>query len=363
MNMRPRQRPLGRIALLISIAVAVSLSAGRPSAAQSATPRLVVILAVDQMRSDYIEQYGARWTQGLRRLIDRGARSPMPPARAEYRHVRRARRRDGTFRGSTDDFELLVRALARRAAAEDRPPRQLRQADRRPQQSESLASRSPTRCARRARSRQRSSRCRSRRAAITLAGQRSDATVWFNDKAQAFVTSATLAARAILEQFFKTHPVSADYGKVWMRKLDADGYRYADAAAGELPPNGWTSAFPHPLIGRTGSVDAQFFEHWKASPFADAYLGAIARAAVTALAMGKGEGTDYLAISFSTLDNVGHKFGPRSHEVQDVLLRLDDTIGELLRSSTPPSAKGATWSRCRPTMASRRFRNRRRRRA
>ena len=46
--------------------------------------------------------------------------------------------------------------------------------------------------------------------------------------------------------------------------------------------------------------------------------------------LGQGATTDYLAISFSALDVVGHDFGPRSHEVQDVLLRLDDTIGKLL---------------------------------
>src|SRR4030095_12965877 len=37
-----------------------------------------------------------------------------------------------------------------------------------------------------------------------------------------------------------------------------------------------------------------------------------------------------LAISFSSLDLVGHPYGPRSHEVQDVLLRLDRTIGRVL---------------------------------
>ena len=35
-------------------------------------------------------------------------------------------------------------------------------------------------------------------------------------------------------------------------------------------------------------------------------------------------------MSFSALDSAGHAFGPRSHEVQDVLVRLDATIGKLL---------------------------------
>jgi arylsulfatase A-like enzyme len=37
-----------------------------------------------------------------------------------------------------------------------------------------------------------------------------------------------------------------------------------------------------------------------------------------------------LAVSFSATDVVGHQFGPRSHEVQDVLARLDVVLGGLL---------------------------------
>ena len=35
-------------------------------------------------------------------------------------------------------------------------------------------------------------------------------------------------------------------------------------------------------------------------------------------------------MSFSAVDGVGHLFGPRSHEIQDALARLDRTIGMLL---------------------------------
>jgi predicted AlkP superfamily pyrophosphatase or phosphodiesterase len=46
--------------------------------------------------------------------------------------------------------------------------------------------------------------------------------------------------------------------------------------------------------------------------------------------LGAQGGTDLLAISFSALDLVGHIYGPDSHEVQDVLVRLDRTLGVLL---------------------------------
>ena len=50
----------------------------------------------------------------------------------------------------------------------------------------------------------------------------------------------------------------------------------------------------------------------------------------TQLHLGKGSQVDFLGVSFSALDLVGHAFGPDSHEVQDVIARLDVTIGALL---------------------------------
>jgi arylsulfatase A-like enzyme len=66
------------------------------------------------------------------------------------------------------------------------------------------------------------------------------------------------------------------------------------------------------------------------SPLSDEYLGHMAAATVESMNLGKGPHVDFLGVSFSALDLVGHAFGPNSHEVQDVVARLDVTIGELL---------------------------------
>jgi predicted AlkP superfamily pyrophosphatase or phosphodiesterase len=55
----------------------------------------------------------------------------------------------------------------------------------------------------------------------------------------------------------------------------------------------------------------------------------MAAAAVDSLKLGQGASTDFLAVSFSALDEIGHGTGPHSHEVQDILLRLDRELGEL----------------------------------
>src|SRR5262249_50499341 len=55
----------------------------------------------------------------------------------------------------------------------------------------------------------------------------------------------------------------------------------------------------------------------------------LGEASVDALGLGKSGGTDFLGISYSSVDYVGHAYGPRSWEIQDVLIRLDKDLGEL----------------------------------
>jgi arylsulfatase A-like enzyme len=53
---------------------------------------------------------------------------------------------------------------------------------------------------------------------------------------------------------------------------------------------------------------------------------------VNALNLGAGPQTDVLAISLSTTDAVGHRYGPDSREVHDQILRLDRVLGFFLDS-------------------------------
>jgi len=55
----------------------------------------------------------------------------------------------------------------------------------------------------------------------------------------------------------------------------------------------------------------------------------MAEAALDQLGLGQGGGTDFLGVSYSSVDYVGHAFGPRSWEIQDILIRLDKDLGEL----------------------------------
>ncbi len=168
------------------------------------------------------------------------------------------------------------------------------------------------------------------RAAITMAGHKGDAVTWM-DSSGALVTSSAYGTMPFVEEFAKKHPVAQDYGKTWSLTLPKTAYLYDETAMGADIPDGWTATFPHAMRGKEGSTSADegFVEQWASSPFADTYLTQLAEAEVDALGLGKSGGTDFLGISYSSVDYVGHAFGPRSWEIQDILVRLDKDLGEL----------------------------------
>ena len=88
-----------------------------------------------------------------------------------------------------------------------------------------------------------------------------------------------------------------------------------------------TPVFPYNLKEMYEKNDAGVL---RSTPFGNNFLADFAMKTIENEAMGKDEITDFLAISFSSTDYVGHVLGPRSMELQDTYLRLDQTISELL---------------------------------
>lgn len=68
----------------------------------------------------------------------------------------------------------------------------------------------------------------------------------------------------------------------------------------------------------------------KSTPFGNDFLAELAMRAIDKEELGKDNITDFLTVSFSSTDYVGHTFGPRSMEIQDTYLRLDLTITAFL---------------------------------
>ena len=168
------------------------------------------------------------------------------------------------------------------------------------------------------------------RASIMLAGHRGNAVTWF--EGTDWVTSTPYASVPVpaVQRIVGASPVAAELGQRWTRRLGPDRYLFDDDGPGEKPSRGWGTVFPHALADDPARPNADAYERWRRSPFSDAYLGRLAEAAIDDWRLGQDPGTDFLGVSFSALDLAGHWFGPRSHEVQDILAGLDVTVGRLL---------------------------------
>ena len=297
-------------------------------------PPLVVVLVVDQLRTDYLERYGPTLTGGLRRIMDEGAwfrnaaypylatvtcagHSTIGTGALPYRHgmVLNAWWNREAGRTNPCTFDAAVRNIGYTGAPTGRDS--------------AGALRAPTLAQRlRERSGRSVSLSLKGRSAIGLAGANPSAVLWFDER-HGWTTSTAFTSEPIdwIKAFIEANPIEAHRGQSWERMHPAAVYQGPDAGAGERTPSGWGQTFPHVL----GAPPESFALHWQRSPFADEYLGALAARAIDVLDLGAGPATDFLAVSFSTMDLVGHQYGPASHEVQDVLFRLDRTIGALLQ--------------------------------
>jgi predicted AlkP superfamily pyrophosphatase or phosphodiesterase len=300
------------------------------------------MLVVDQMRADYFDKFQGQWTGGLKRLLEDGAwfRNAAYPYAATETCVGHATISTGAFPAMHGmvanawwerDTQKMVTCTADPQAKNvgyagvsakggDSAWRMLV-----PAFAEELKFQTgnTTRVV---------TFSLKARAAISLAGHKADAATWV--EGGGLVTSSVYGTMPFIEAYASAHPIKADFGKTWTLALPKSAYWYDERATGAVPPEEWELTFPHPLRGkaRSGEPDEAFYGQWTTSPFADAYLTKLAETAVDSLGLGQGGGVDYLGVSYSSPDYVGHAFGPRSWEIQDILVRLDQDLGDLFRS-------------------------------
>ena len=66
------------------------------------------------------------------------------------------------------------------------------------------------------------------------------------------------------------------------------------------------------------------------TPWGNTLTFDFAKAAIDGEKLGKGNATDFLALSFSSTDYIGHQFGPNSVEAEDCYIRFDRDLGDFL---------------------------------
>lgn len=167
------------------------------------------------------------------------------------------------------------------------------------------------------------------RGAISLAGHAGDA-YWFSKASGEFVTSNYYMDRYpgwVNEWNSKQLPQT--YAQTnWNLMHDQDEYLFGDSddRDWETVIGGFGRTFPHAY----GQGDSPYFNTLLTlSPAGDELVLDFAKAALSNENLGEGDYTDYLSVSFSSTDYVGHIFGPSSLEQEDNLLRLDRTLANL----------------------------------
>ena len=327
--------------LRLSIALALVVGVVSSLAGQSAParPTLVVMIVLDQFRPEYLTTFAAHWRRGFKTLLAEGANF----RRASYPYLY-TDTCAGHFTISTgalprthgmvndDWYERDTRRQVECTADEASPAISYGAASKLGNSARNLK---VDTLADRLRARDPGARVVAvslkARGAIGLAGHRGESVIWFDEAANTFLTSRAFTAGPVTaaRRFFDARPYQADLGKTWDLRDPPALYRNRDAGVGERPPAGWSGLFPHVLKGVEGA-DAQYARQWQRSGFADAYLGELALTLARDFDLGRRNSTDFLGVSLSGPDRVGHLFGPNSREFEDIAARIDDVLGDLI---------------------------------
>jgi len=167
------------------------------------------------------------------------------------------------------------------------------------------------------------------RGAVSMAGHAGKA-FWFSKASGEFVTSNyyyDVYPAWVTE--WNAHKLAAAYsGKSWELLHDQETYLFGDAddKPWETELAGFGRTFPHQF----GEAGGKYFTTLLTlSPAGDELTLAFAKELITNEQLGADEVPDYLGVSFSSTDYVGHMFGPSSLETEDNILRLDRTLADL----------------------------------
>ena len=178
------------------------------------------------------------------------------------------------------------------------------------------------------------------RGAILPAGHFANWAFWYS-KTGAFISSTFYGATLPdwVTDFNNEKHYMPYINKGWELLKPAATYdeSLADDNPYEGKLNGAKPVFPYNLKEMYEKNDAGII---RATPFGNDLLEEFAKKAIEKEALGKDENTDFLTVSFSSTDYVGHNLGPRSMELQDTYLRLDLTIADFLNYLDKTVGKG-----------------------
>ncbi|HOE23923.1 MAG: alkaline phosphatase family protein [Bacteroidales bacterium] len=173
--------------------------------------------------------------------------------------------------------------------------------------------------------------------AIITAGHAADGAFWYDDRTGTWMSSTyyTDSLPPWLMDFNAMMMPQQLLNQQWLPLLDPATYPgcQPDSSSLERGFNGQTW-FPYNLkeLSTKGKLlnVTRDFSVLRQTPFADDYTTELALRLIDNEQLGQDDITDFLAITYSSTDYVGHRFGPSSVEASDALVRLDRNIARLI---------------------------------
>ena len=179
------------------------------------------------------------------------------------------------------------------------------------------------------------------RGAILPAGHSANAAYWYDDKGGKWISSTYYMqdVPAWVKDFNAKDKVVTYMSKDWNTLLPIDQYDlstadnepYENVISGES-----TVTFPHKL----STITTAKFSSFRTTPFANTFTFDFAKQAIENEKLGSNTVPDFLAVSISSTDYIGHTFGPNSIEAEDTYLRLDKDIADFLTYLDEKIGKG-----------------------
>ena len=172
------------------------------------------------------------------------------------------------------------------------------------------------------------------RGAILPAGHTANAAYWFHgmDEGQWISSSFYMDSLPQWVVEFNNSGKAASYFKTWNTLYPIETYVESGTDMNKFE-GGFkgkeTATFPYNL--QELRAHNNNFELLKAVAFGNDLTTDFAIAAIEGEKLGQNNDTDFLTLSYSSTDYVGHNFGVNSKEVQDTYLRLDKNIAQLLQ--------------------------------
>jgi predicted AlkP superfamily pyrophosphatase or phosphodiesterase len=180
------------------------------------------------------------------------------------------------------------------------------------------------------------------RGAILPAGNMADGAYWYDPSTGNWITSTFYMNQlpAYVQTYNEKKLADQYLNQVWNTLLPIDQYTEStvDDTNFEVKfKKEEKPVFPHDLPAIRGSYD---FGLLSRTPFGNTFTTDFALEVLEKEEMGKDEITDFLALSYSSTDYVGHQFGINSIEAEDTYIRLDLELKRLFQYLEKNVGKG-----------------------